>query len=288
MTTAPTITPLDGPSFGAVVTDVDVRALDDATFTGLYAAWLEHALLVFPRQHLGRDEQNAFARRFGELEFEAAPLSNVRRDGSLRPADGSDDMMQILVGNMGWHQDSTYMPVQAKGAVFSAEVVPSRGGATGFADTAAAYEALDDATRERIADLRASHSLYHSQAELGHDGTVEQTQYSGYGFHDGPVSIRPVVKTHPETGAPLLTIGRHAYGIDGLADEESAALLDHLVDVTVQPPRVYHHRWTVGDVVVWDNRRLLHQATPWPYDQPRVMWHTRLAGDPATERALVD
>lgn len=286
MVTAPTITPLDGPCFGAVVTDLDVRDLDHATFSDVYGAWLDHALLIFPGQHLDHDEQNTFARRFGELEFVAAPLSNVRRDGSLRPADGSDDMMQILLGNMGWHQDSTYMPVQAKGAVFSAEVVPTEGGATGFADTEAGYAALDDAVRAQITDRRASHSLYHSQAAMGHDGTVEQTQYSGYGFHDGPVSVRPLVKIHPETGAPLLTIGRHAYGIDGMADTESTALLQHLVDVTVRAPRVYHHQWTAGDVVVWDNRRLLHQATPWPFDQPRVMWHTRIAGDPATEAAL--
>ena len=279
-----TITPLDDASFGATVTGADVRTLDGASFADLYAAWLEHGLLVFPGQHLDRDEQNAFARRFGELEFEAAPLSNVRKDGGLRPTDGTDDMMQVLVGNMGWHQDSTYMPVQAKGAVFSAEIVPTEGGATGFADTASAYEALDPSTKSRIADLRAKHSLYHSQAQIGHEGTSEQ--YSGYGFHDGPVSSRPIVKTHPETGRTLLTIGRHAYGIDGLDADTSAELLDRLLEVATAPSRTHHHRWDPGDVVVWDNRRLLHQATPWPFDQPRVMWHTRIAGDPATEAAL--
>lgn len=276
-----TITPLDDASFGATVTGADVRTLDGASFADLYAAWLEHGLLVFPGQHLDQADQNVFARRFGELEFEASPLSNVRKDGSLRPADGTDDMMQVLVGNMGWHQDSTYMPVQAKGAVFSAEVVPAEGGATGFADTASAYDALDQPTKTRIADLRASHSLYHSQARIGHEGTSEQ--YSGYGFHDGPVSIRPIVKEHPETGRTLLTIGRHAYGITGLGDDESAELLDRMVDIATEPSRTHHHQWTAGDVVVWDNRRLLHQATPWPFDQPRVMWHARIAGDPATE-----
>ena len=284
MGSAPTITPLEDACFGATVTGIDVPALDDAAFAGLYAAWLDHGLLILPDQHLDRDEQNAFARRFGPLEFEAAPLSNVRKDGTLRPTDGSDDMMQVLVGNMGWHQDSTYMPVQAKGAVFSAEIVPSEGGATGFADTASAYDALDEPTKDRVGGLRAKHSLYHSQARIGHEGTSEH--YSGYGFHDGPVSVRSIVKDHPETGRKLLTIGRHAYGVDGLGDAESADLLDRLVDLATEPARTHHHQWTAGDVVVWDNRRLLHQATPWPLDQRRVMWHTRIAGDPATETAI--
>ena len=282
---APTFKPLPA-AFGATVTDVDVAALDDATFDELYIAWLEHGLLVFPDQHLSRAEQNAFARRFGELEFEASPLSNVDKDGQLRATDGTDDMMQILVGNMGWHHDSTYMPLQSKGAVFSAEVVPSEGGATGFADTATAYDELDDDTKAAIAELRARHSLYHSQAKLGHDGHTKQTAYGGYGFHDGPVSLRPLVKTHPETGRTLLTIGRHAHDIDGLDAATSTELLDSLVGHTCRPPRMYHHQWAVGDVVVWDNRRLLHRATPWPFDQPRVMWHTRIAGDPTTEASL--
>lgn len=284
----PTITPLPDRAFGATVTDVDLWAVDDRQFDVLYRAWLAHGLLVFPGQHLSHDEQDAFAARFGDLEFAAAPLSNVRADGTMRPDDGSDDMMQVLIGNMGWHQDSTYMPVQAKGAVFAAEVVPSRGGATGFADTADAYDALEPGLRARAEGRVARHSLYHSQAAVGHDGHRGQTHYSGYGFHGGPVSVRPLVKTHPETGRKCLTIGRHAYGVDGLSDDDSNRLLTELLAVATRPERVHHHRWEPGDVVVWDNRRLLHQATPWPFEQPRVMWHTRIAGDPATESAQAD
>lgn len=283
MGSPPTITPLADATFGATVTQIDVRSLDHASFAELYASWLEVGLLVFPGQFLDQAAQNRFARRFGDLEFEASPLSNVRRDGTLRPTDGSDDMMQILIGNMGWHQDSTYMPVQAKGAVFSAEIVPLDGGATGFADTASAYDALDRSVKDRIAGLRARHSLYHSQARVGHDAT--STHYSGYGFHDGPVSIRPIVKRHPETGRRSLTIGRHAFGIEGLDTTESEELLASLVNIATEPRYTYHHQWSAGDVVVWDNRRLLHCATPWDVDRPRVMWHTRIAGDPASESA---
>ena len=105
MGSLPMITPLAGTTFGATVTQIDVRALDRDSFADLYAIWLDRGLLIFPGQFLDNAEQDAFAQRFGMLEFGASPLSNVRRDGSVRPTDGSDDMMQILIGNMGWHQD---------------------------------------------------------------------------------------------------------------------------------------------------------------------------------------
>ena len=124
------IEPLDA-SFGAVVHGIKVTELDDATWRALYAAWLKYALLIFPDQHLARDQQITFARRFGPLEFEMAAISNVRADGTLRAEQDNDDVIKVLKGNMGWHHDSTYMPVQAKGAVFSAEEVPSIGGRTG-------------------------------------------------------------------------------------------------------------------------------------------------------------
>ena len=123
---------------------IKVAELDEATFRALYDAWLEYALLILPDQHLARDQQIAFAKRFGPLEFEMAAISNVSADGTLRAEQDNDDVIKVLKGNMGWHRDSTYMPVQAKGAVFSAEVVPSIGGRTGFADMRAAYDALDD------------------------------------------------------------------------------------------------------------------------------------------------
>jgi alpha-ketoglutarate-dependent taurine dioxygenase len=240
--------------------------------------------LIFPGQHLSREEQVAFARRFGPMEFDIAPLSNVRSDGSLRSDDGSDDVVKILKGNMGWHQDSTYMPVQAKGAVFSCEVAPKAGGETGFADMRAAYDALSDALRVRVERLSAHHSLAYSQGRLGH-AHKPGSAYSGYGFHGGAAPLRPLVKVHPETGRKALAIGRHAYGVLELDPDESARLLDELVDLACRPPRVWTHRWSPGDVVVWDNRALLHRALPWDMAEPRVLWHSRIAGDPATEGA---
>jgi alpha-ketoglutarate-dependent taurine dioxygenase len=279
------IEPVDA-SFGAVVRGIKVAEVDDETFRALYDAWLQYALLIFPDQHLARDQQIAFAKRFGPLEFEMAAISNVRSDGTIRPEQDNDDVIKVLKGNMGWHHDSTYMPVQAKGAVFSAEEVPSVGGRTGFADMRAAYDALDEGLKKKIAGLTAYHSLHYSQSKLGHVARKSDGEYSGYGFHDGPVPLRPLVKTHPETRRKSLLVGRHAHNIPGLKQADSDALIRELVDFACQPPRIYHHDWTAGDAVVWDNRCLMHQATPWDMTQRRIMWHSRIAGDPASEAAL--
>ena len=273
-----TVQPLDA-TFGAVVTGLKLAEISDDAFADLYRTWLDYALLVFPGQHMTNPEQIAFARRFGAPEFEIAPISNVRADGTVRP---DDDIMKILKGNMGWHCDSTYMPVQAKGAVFTAHVVPDEGGETGWADMRAAYDALDDAMRARIAGMSAYHSLRYSQGKLGHahkDGSA----YSGYGMDVDEPPLRPLVKTHPETQRKCLAVGRHAYGVPGLAADESERLLQELADFATQAPRVHHHAWTPGDAVVWDNRALMHRACPWDMAKPRVMYHSRIAGDAVSE-----
>jgi alpha-ketoglutarate-dependent taurine dioxygenase len=276
------IKPLDA-TFGAVVTGLKLATIDDATWQDLYRTWLQFALLIFPDQHLTREEQIAFAKRFGPLEFELAPLSNVKSDGTLIAPES--DVIKVLKGNMGWHCDSTYMPVQAKGAVFSALIVPESGGETGWADMRAAYEALDGEMRAKVEGLAAYHSLWYSQAKLGHT-PKKGSEYAGYGFHDGPVPLRPIVKVHPETGRKSLVIGRHAHNIPGISEGASERFLQELVDFACQPPRIYHHTWTPGEAVVWDNRCLLHRAMPWDMSVPRVMWHSRIAGNPASESAL--
>jgi alpha-ketoglutarate-dependent taurine dioxygenase len=284
MVTTMDLKPLDA-TFGAIVRGITLSSLDDETWEALHAAWLEYALLIFPGQFLPVPEQIAFARRFGDLEFEAAAISNIGKSGRVH-ADPADDVVKSLRGNEGWHHDSTYMPLQAKGAVFSAEIVPTEGAATGWADMRAAYDALDDETRSRVVELSAYHSLYYSQDRAGYlprkrdDGT-----YGAYGYHDMEPSLRPLVKYHPETGRPNLLIGRHAYGIVGMDPDDSEKLLDDLNEWACQGDRVYHHQWDVGDAVIWDNRRLMHRATPFDMTQPRRMWHTRIAGEPESELA---
>lgn len=281
------LAPLPDVTFGAVVTNIDLRSIDDVSWNALYDAWIDYGLLIFPTQHLTRDEQDAFARRFGDLEFTAAPISNIGKDGTIhREAD--DDVVKSIRGNEGWHHDSTYMPIQSKGAVFSAEIIPTEGAATGFADMRYSYEVLDTESKERIADLSAHHSLYYSQARAGYlpSKTNEKGGYDQYGYHDLEVPLRPLVKLHPVTGRPNLNVGRHAHDIPGLAPAESEALIDALNDGACVEANSYHHEWSVGDAVVWDNRRLMHRATPFDLSQPRRMWHTRIAGDPSSELAI--
>ena len=282
-----TLKPLPGKTFGAVVRELPLATLSEPAFAALYDAWLRHGLLIFPEQHLSRTEQIAFAERFGPLVpgLEAAAISNLRADGTLRDAP-DDDMMKIIRGNMEWHQDNTYMPVQAKGAVFSAQVVPKTGGETAFADLEAAWAALDPTLQARCEALRAYHSLVESQRRLGESTKTEGSEYMGYGLDVAGSPLRPLVKIHPETGRKSLAVGRHAYAIEGLGTDNAQALLNTLLRHAVAAPeRVVEHRWTAGDVVLWDNRRLLHRAQPWDFSEPRGMTHSRLAGNRETEGA---
>jgi alpha-ketoglutarate-dependent taurine dioxygenase len=278
------ITPT-GATLGATVTGTDLAKLDDAGWADIERAFLAHAVLIFPGQHLSDAAQIGFGRRFGTIEplvadREIVPISNQRADGTLLRDD--EHGMQLMRGNEGWHTDSSYMPLAAKASVLSAHVVPAAGGETEWADMRAAYDALDEGTKARIAKLSAYHSLYYSQGRIGHKGTVG----SSYGFHTDEPPLRPLVKVHPVTGRKALFIGRHAYGIPGLAPEESEELLDGLVTFACQAPRTYRHAWQPGDVVVWDNRCVLHRARPFDHREPRVMKHTRVAGDPASELAV--
>ncbi len=280
------VEPLEGTTFGARVTGVDLREVDDATTAELHQLWLTYGLLVFPGQSIDEAQQIAFANRFGDIELlggkQSAWLSNVKDDGTLRE---NDDSVKVLKGNMGWHMDSTYMHLQAKGAVFSAHVVPPDGGGTEWADMRAAYDALPDDLRAKVEGMTARHSLVYSQSKVGHSHN-ENTDYMGYGFHGGDDPERSLVKVHPETGRKVLIIGRHAFGLTGMTQEEGEQFLQDLADFACQPPRVYEHRWAPGDVVMWDNRCLMHRARPWDMTVPRVMLHVRIAGDRPHELSL--
>jgi alpha-ketoglutarate-dependent taurine dioxygenase len=281
--TSPVVTPLDA-TLGAVITDINLADLDTATWKVVEDAFHRHAVLILPGQHLTPEAQTKFAARFGAIEELVAgapsvPISNRKRDGTLLTDD--EPGMKIMMGNEGWHTDSSYMRLSAKASVLSAHVVPSHGGQTAWADMRAAWDALDAATQARLETLSAYHSLIYSQAQIGHDAKVG----SSYGLTNDPPPLRPLVKTHPVTGRKALYIGRHAYGIPGLDPDESKQLLADLVAFACQPPRVYEHDWRPGDVVIWDNRCVLHRARPYDHAEPRVMVHVRVAGDPASELA---
>ena len=277
-------------TLGALVTGVELRSMTDEQWVEIEDAFHEHAVLVFPDQHLTPDEQATFGRRFGELSIESLVFTNCAEDGSVLPPD--DPLVRHLAGNEGWHTDSSFQERAAKASILSAHRVPSAGGATEWADMRAAYDALDPATRERVHGMSAFHSLYYSQARIGIDPSVTaaanarlvgQTIVHEAVVVDAPQ--RPLVKVHPVTGRPALFVGRHAYGIPGLDPAESTELLDTLIDEACRPPRVHSHHWRPGDIAVWDNRCVLHRARPYDPTEARYMVHTRVNGDAATEHA---
>lgn len=279
------IEPTDA-TLGAIVTGADIGTLDDSCWHAIESAFHDHGVLIFPGQHLAADEQYAFARRFGDIEhltpqrnLKVVPFSNRRADGMPIYAEGHG--ARILKGNEEWHTDSSYMPLSAKASVLSAVDVVPGAARTEWADMRAAYDALDEATRNRISGLSAYHSLFYSQNRIGHAPEVG----SGYGFYAGDKPLRPLVKVHPVTGRPALYIGRHAYAIPGLTEYDSERLLTGLAEFACQPPRTYLHDWQVGDTAIWDNRCVMHRARPCDPGLPRALVHTRVAGEPATELA---
>ena len=272
-------------SFGAKIYDLSLPDLEQEQIRDLYDLWLEYALLVFPGQNLTTDQQISFAKNFGALEFELSPISNVRNDGSIRDAN-DDDIVKSLRGNMEWHHDSTYMPIQAKGAVFTAHKVPSKGGETGWADMRAAYEGLNQSMKEKINDLSAFHSYEWSQKERFGHKDPKVSEFNSYGFDIDPKPLRPLVKVHAETGQKCLTIGRHIYKIPGMSDQEARNLAQELEEFACSNKEwVYHHSWQEGDAVIWDNRCLMHQASMWDLSEGRTMYHSRIEGDPIYEAA---
>jgi alpha-ketoglutarate-dependent taurine dioxygenase len=279
------ITPIETKTLGAVITDVKLGDLSDEEFDRIHSAFLKFGFLLFPDQFLSEADNIAFGKRFGELEFGGVPMANQKRleEGAYGEIiDLDTQVMRTNVGNEAWHTDSTYKPLSSKCAMLSAVTVPIESGGTELADTRAAYAALDQETRDRIENLSAYHSTQYSQANDVGDFPVQ----SENSIYHGEAYLRPLVKTHPETGVKNLFIGRHAFAIPGLTREESKALLKSLLDVVLaDDSRIYRHLWQPGDTLIWDNRALLHRALPYDYSQARVLTGTRVAGDPTSELA---
>ncbi len=277
-----TVTPLDA-SFGARITDLKIAAMSADDWAAVENAFHQYAALVFPDQHLTEEQQITFGERFGDIEMlrdggqKAVAISNRKPDGTAMSA--AETRYKSLRGNEGWHTDSSYMPLAAKASILAAEVVPSSGGETELADMRDAYDKLDEVMKARIADLAAYHSLYASQAKAGFTFKTGD----GYGYHTKGAPLRPLVKVHPVTGRKSLFIGRHAYRIPGMEDGEAQALLDELLAYACRPPRTYAHAWKPGDVMMWDNRCILHRARAYDYGEIRVMRHVRVAGEPESE-----
>lgn len=253
---------------GARMTGIDVRKpLTPAEIDAIDAAMDKHAVLVLPGQDITDEQQLAFTKNFGALEEGAnsgardtelrlvpafADVSNLDKDGKKLARDNKRRMAAL--GNRLWHSDASFRAVPAKYSILSGRIVTNNGGNTEFADMRAAYDALDAATKAEVQDLVCEHSLIYSRGQLG---------FSEF-LPDERVSMKPVlqrlVRTHPSSGRKSLFLAAHIGTIVGWPRPEAMAFIRDLMEHATQPQFVYAHRWTLHDLVIWDNRDTMHRV----------------------------
>ena len=271
------------PVFAARIEGADLtRPLDEPTWAAIRAAFEEHSVLVFHATPLDDDAQIAFS-RFGNLEVTRsmnpaagtpfARQSNLDiKTGDVIPAD--DRRMVYQIANMLWHTDSSFKPVPALCSLLSARIVPPEGGATEFASTRAAYPSLPEPLRSRVEHAIAVHDFAWSRDQV-RPGFFTAEERAAF-----PPVRHPIVRTNRANGRRSLFLGAHASHVEGLALEEGRALLGQLLEHVTQPQFCYRHEWAEGDLVIWDNRCVLHRATP--YDtarHKRLMQRTTVSGE---------
>ena len=243
---------------GVAITGIDLtRPLPPVPTLRILEAFRDHHVVVFPGQTLTREEQYAFARSFGEVEPSGQPgskrrdvahlITNLDKDGN--PVDRSSSP----VSNYRWHTDKAYYSAPPMLTALYAVELPPCGGDTEIANTAMGYAALPEDTKRLIAGLRVVF-YWGAGARNSDDPAVLPAERQ-----QTPVD-HPLVRTHPETGRKALYLGNHASHILGMPEAEGRALLDELLTHTTRPEFVYIHRWRVGDLLLWDNRCLLHRA----------------------------
>lgn len=260
---------------GAALVGLDLREpLPEATKRALYDAFLRYHVLCFRNQRLDADQQIAFSEQFGTLERHMAmnrgpvnPLVHIVTNL------GADGKPTGTVASTLWHSDKSFRPQPALATILHALVMPPDGGETCFADMIAAYEALPEAEKAALDGIRVVHSWEISRARAGARATPEE-------IADAPPMTHPLVRTIPETGRKALFMGEHAAYFEGQPEEIGRVRLEQLTRHAVQERFVYRHRWTIGDVLMWDNRCLLHCANT-NFDAarfPRVLQRTCLRG----------
>jgi alpha-ketoglutarate-dependent 2,4-dichlorophenoxyacetate dioxygenase len=282
-----TITPLH-PLFCAEIAGVDTgAAMDDRTFAEIRAALDEYSVLVFHDQSLDDEKQTAFSRRFGPLEIAGKANPGVgtpfARQSNLDVATGAiippeDRRMIYQKGNYLWHSDSSFRAVPSLCSLLSARIVPPEGGNTEFATMRGAYDALPEETKEKLEGLIAEHSLVFSRSTMTRDGAMTAEMKA-----ELPGAWQAMVRINPANGRKNIYAGAHASHVIGWKREEGRAFIRWLNEFATQSQFCYSHKWRAGDLVIWDNRCVLHRATPYDTQRhKRLMQRTTVAGDVPT------
>jgi alpha-ketoglutarate-dependent 2,4-dichlorophenoxyacetate dioxygenase len=281
-----------GKHFFGEVSGVDLRQpLTPQEARDIEAGMDKYAVLLFRGQDITDTQQMAFALNFGERENPRGgnvvkphesrlastglnDVSNLDQDGKPLPRDSRAHLFNL--GNCLWHSDSSFRPIPAKFSLLSARVVNPKGGNTEFADMRAAYDALDDETKAEIEDMICEHSLMYSRGSLGFlDYTDEEKEMFK------PVRQR-LVRTHPVHGRKSLYLSSHAGAILGMSVPEARLLLRDLTEHATQPEFVHVHKWTVHDLIMWDNRQTMHRVRRYDQSQPRDMRRATVSGTAPT------
>ena len=265
---------------GAEIPGLDLsKPFGDDVRDAILAALNEHHVLSFPDQNLTDEEQTAFTMRFGEIEGHVAhdhdgkPFPVVHVVSNLDPS-GKPTATPRSHGNYFWHSDKSYHDIPSLATILYAIEVPPYGGATQFANMQMAYDELLPEMKEIIEGLNVVHSWEQSRRNsMNKPATQEQIDAR-------PPVTHPIVRTHPDTGKKGVYIGVHASHIDGMEWHEGREILYRLTDLVTQPRFIYTHEWKKNELVMWDNRCLMHRATgDFPQDvYPRVLHRTVIRG----------
>jgi alpha-ketoglutarate-dependent 2,4-dichlorophenoxyacetate dioxygenase len=291
-----TIQPADPerPDFVGEVAGIDLaRPISRAEVAAIEAGMDRFAVLVFHDQRIDDEQQLAFTRNFGPLEMATGDfeqknrrlsmavndISNLDRDAKILARD--DRTRLFSLGNMLWHSDSSFKATPAKYSLLSARAIPSSpGGNTEFADMRGAWDALDAQTRGLAQDLFCEHSQLYSRGVLGFtDFTEEERQ------RFAPV-LQRLVRRHPATGRRSLYLSSHAGAIVGWPVPEARALLRDLIEHATQREFVHAHDWRQYDLVMWDNRVVMHRGRRYNTAEVRDLHRTTVADSaPTLEQA---
>ena len=265
-----------GQSFVAEVMDVDLGRISDSEFRVLYQAWLEFGVLRIRGQSLNDGELQRFSNRFGPLE--EIPYGKISEEEKQKIKNRYVTVISNIevdgkpIGGLGnkeatWHSDMTYIEDPPPASILMSLEVPELGGDTHFSDQKAAYLSLPNELVSRIENLSIKHNAAHTSVgdlRRGFDPIKDP--------REAPGAIHPIVRTHDETQEKMLYLGRRelAYVV-GFALEESEQLLNEVWRYAAMSENVWTQQWEVGDVIIWDNRRVLHRRDGFDQSQRRLM-----------------